>query len=194
MARISHNYENTLKIASGRNLLVLRCVVLYCLSVGALGQSSEIKPTQEFINRQVTEIVENALQRGTGSTPEGVRITPMRAEISMEEMNQIKAFGDRAIPPLSGYLNTSNYRAQHLVVRILAYIGGKGVIAPLSKAAEHSPSEVVRLSAVECLGQQPWEDVSAAVKRVASGDLNPLVREHAQRVIAAHESEPNKSN
>jgi hypothetical protein len=32
------------------------------------------------------------------------------------------------------------------------------------------------------------------VKRVASGDLNPLVREHAQRVIAAHESEPNKSN
>jgi hypothetical protein len=108
MARISHNYENTLKIASGRNLLVLRCVVLYCLSVGALGQSSEIKPTQEFINRQVTEIVENALQRGTGSTPEGVRITPMRAEISMEEMNQIKAFGDRAIPPLSGYCNTSN--------------------------------------------------------------------------------------
>jgi hypothetical protein len=194
MARISHNYENTLKIASGRNLLVLRCVVLYCLSVGALGQSSEIKPTQEFINRQVTEIVENALQRGTGSTPEGVRITPMRAEISMEEMNQIKAFGDRAIPPLSGYLNTSNYRAPHLVVRILAYIGGKGVIAPLSKAAEHSPSEVVRLSAVECLGQQPWEDVSAAVKRVASGDLNPLVREHAQRVIAAHESEPNKSD
>jgi hypothetical protein len=194
MARISHNYENTLKIAFRRNLLVLHCAVFYCLSVGASAQSPEIKPTQEFINKQVTEIIENALQRGTGSTPEGVRITPMRAEVSLEDMDRIKAFGDRAIPPLSGYFNTSNYRAQHLVVRILAYIGGKGVIAPLSKAAEHSPSEVVRLSAVECLGQQPWEDVSAAVKRVASGDLNPLVREHAQRVIAAHESEPNKSD
>ncbi|MCU1255416.1 MAG: hypothetical protein JWM83_1715 [Candidatus Angelobacter sp.] len=183
-----------MKIASGRNLLVLHCAVFYCLSVGASGQSPEIKPTQEFINSQVTEIVENALQRGTGSTPEGVRITPMRAEVSMEEMDQIKAFGDRAIPPLSRYFDTSNYRAQHLAVRILAYIGGKEVIAPLSKAAEHSPSEVVRLSAVECLGQQLWEDVAPIVKRVASDDSNPLVREHAQRVIAAHENGSKKSN
>lgn len=106
----------------------------------------------------------------------------------MEEMDQIKAFGDRAIAPLSRYFDTSNYRAQHLAVRILAYIGGKGVIAPLSKAAEHSPSEVVRLSAVECLGQQLWEDAAPVVKRVASNDSNPLVREHAQRVIAAHEN------
>lgn len=181
-----------MKVISGRNLLVLHCAVLYCLRAGASAQSPEIKPTQEFINSQVTEIVENALQRGTGSTPEGVRITPMRAEASIEEMDQIKAFGDRAIPPLSGYFDTSNYRAQHLAVRILAYIGGKGVIAPLSKAAEHSPSEVVRLSAVECLGQQPWEDAAPTVKRVASDDSNPLVREHAQRVIAAHENAPKR--
>src|SRR5438270_78465 len=92
------------KITSARNLLSLHCAVLVCLSVAAAGQSPEIKPTQEFINRHVTEIVENALQRGTGRTPQGVRITPMRAEVSIEEMDQIKAFGDRAIPPLSGYL------------------------------------------------------------------------------------------
>jgi hypothetical protein len=102
--------ELSMKVASGRNLLMLHCAVFYCFSVGASAQSPAIKPTQEFINRQVNEIVENALQRGTGSTPQGVRITPMRAEASMEEMDQIKAFGDRAIPPLSGYFNTSNYR------------------------------------------------------------------------------------
>jgi HEAT repeat protein len=179
----------SMKIASG-NLLVLHCVVFYCLSVGAAGQSPGTKPSQEIINRRVAEIMDNALQRGTGSTPQGVRISPMRAEASMEEMDQIKAFGAEAIPPLSRYFDTSNYRAQHLAVRILSYIGGKGVIAPLTKAAEHSPSEVVRLSAVECLGQQLWEDAAPVVKRVASNDSNPLVREHAQRVIAAHENAP----
>jgi hypothetical protein len=182
------------KIAFARNLLLLHCAVLFCLSVGAAGQSPEIKPSQDLINRRVADIVEKALQRGTGSTPQGVRITPMRAEISLEEMDQIKAYGDRAIPALTGYFDTSNYRAQHLAVRILAYIGGKRVIAPLSKAAEQSSSEVVRLSAVDCLGQQLWEDAAPTVKRVASEDSNPLVREHAQRVIAAHENGPKKSD
>jgi hypothetical protein len=180
------------KITSARNLLSVYCAVFFCLSVGAAGQSPGIKPSQEIINGRVAEIVENALQRGTGSTPQGVHVTPMRADISIEEMDQIKAYGDRAIPPLSAYLDTSNYRAQHLAVRILAYIGGKKVIAPLSKAAEQSSSEVVRLSAVDCLGQQLWEDAAPIVKRVASDDSNPLVREHAQRVIAAHEIGPKK--
>jgi hypothetical protein len=70
------------------------------------------------------------------------------------------------------------------------------VIAPLSKAAEHSPSEVVRLSAVECLGQQPWEDVSAAVKRVASSEIRLFgnMRNALSRLTRVSQTKATSSN
>jgi hypothetical protein len=168
-------------------------IAVFSMVAMAGAQISESQPSQDFINKRITEIVDSALQRGTGATPEGVRTTPMRAEASLKEMDEIKLYGTRAIAPLNAYLEGSNYRAQHLAVRLLSYIGGNEVTAPLSRAAEHSPSQIVRLTAVECLGQQNWEYVAATVKRIAASDSNQLVREHAQRVVLAHEREQHQS-
>jgi len=168
---------------------LLLSATLFWLTLAFAGQSPSARPTQAFINKRVAEIMDKALQTGTSTTPDGVRVTPMRADASMEDMDEVKSFGIRAVAPLSEYLDSSNYRAQHLAVRMLGYIGEKEVIAPLSKAAVHSRSEIVRLSAVDCLGQQSWSEVAAVVKRVAASDPNLLVREEAQRVIDAHEND-----
>jgi HEAT repeat protein len=111
----------------------------------------------------------------------------MRAVVSLQEMHEVETYGPRAVPVLASYFDSEDYRAQHLSVRLLSAIGGKAVIGPLTKAAERSPSDVVRLSAILCLGRENWDDVSAVIERAAASDESEIVRNTAQQVLTSHE-------
>lgn len=130
------------------------------------------------------------LKQGVFTTDSGVRATTMRADMSLEELNEIKQYGDRAISPLSEYLRSPDYRAQHLAVQTLGYIGGKSVVKPLSFAAQESPSGAVRLAAVANLAQHPWQDVAEVIQRVAANDSDPGVKKEAQAIIAKNQPAP----
>jgi hypothetical protein len=180
-----------MKIFSGKAFPTLQMIgiipaLFLLVDLAVVGQGVGAQPSQEVVNQRVSEIMQHALQRGVGATAEGIRITPMRADASLQEMDEVKSFGSRAIAPLSVYLDGPDYRAQHLAVRILGYIGGKSVIAPLTKAAEHSPSAMVRLAALECLGQQPWDDIEKTVRLIFSNDADPLLHKQAKQMIEAH--------
>jgi hypothetical protein len=160
------------------------------LHITLISAQSTQQPTQEYINSRVDQIMAHDLQQGVFTTSSGVRATLMRADMSMEELNEIKQFGDRAIAPVAEYLHSPDYRAQHLAVNVLGYLGGKNVVKPLSAAAEQSGSSAVRLAAVANLAQHPWPEVSDVIQRVAANDQDPSVKKEAQSAIAKHQSAP----
>jgi|SRR5579859_5547832 len=157
------------------------------LSASITHAQASAELSQEAINARVAEIINHGLQVGVITTPEGVRATPMKAHVSLQEQKEIKAFGERAIMPLSQYLELSDYRAQHLVVNMLGYIGGKKVVKPLTYAAERSDSPDVRSAAVNNLAQEPWADVADIIERIAVNDTDPFVKRDAQAIIAKHQ-------
>jgi HEAT repeat protein len=163
-----------------RMLSVLAFSLLCGMVVKAQGTT---QPSQEEINRRVHQIFDNDLKESVFTTNQGIRATRMRADASMEELNQIKKFGDKAVAPLTEYLSSPDYRAQHLAVNLLGAIGSKSVIKPLTYAAERSGSSAVRLAAVANLGQQSWNDVAAILKRVSTSDSDPFVRKKADEII-----------
>jgi HEAT repeat protein len=153
-------------------------------------QQSTQKPTQEYINKRIAQVITNPLQQGVFTTSSGVRATLMRADISLEESTEIKQFGERAIAPLTEYLHSPDYRAQHLAVRALGSIGGKNVVKPLSYAAQESESAFVRLAAVANLAQHPWVEIADTIQHVASTDLDSSVKKEVQAIIDKHQSAP----
>lgn len=160
------------------------------LLVTLISAQSREQPTQEYINNRVAQIMAHDLQQGVFTTSSGVRATLMRADMSIEELNEIKQFADRAIAPLAEYLHSPDYRAQHLAVNVLGYLGGKNVVKPLSAAAEQSGSSAVRLAAVGNLAQHPWPEIADVIQRVAANDQDPSVKKEAQSIIAKHQSAP----
>jgi HEAT repeat protein len=145
------------------------------------------QPSQELVDKRVSEIIDHALQEGVITTPEGVRATPMKAHISIEQSKEIRAFGDLAIHPLTKYLDSPSFRAQHLAVNLLGYIGGKRVIKSLSHAADRSSSPNIRAAAVKNLGEQAWSDVADVIHRVAINDPDPQVKKAASVMIEKHQ-------
>ena len=179
-----HNKSWVKPVASLLSALVI-CAVL-------VSAQSTLQPTQETVEKRVNEIMELALKKGVITLPDGVRATPMRANTSLEELQELRSFGERAISPLSKYLDSTDLRAQTLAVNLVGAIGGKSAIRPLSYAADRCTSAVARLAAVENLGQQPWADVVNVIERVSANDPDPLVKKAAQEMVAKHRAATNK--
>jgi hypothetical protein len=180
------------KLSGAKMTLFRQAAWLFVLVVLVIGMSEgqqAPEPTQEDINKRVADIMEHALQQGIGTTPEGYRYTRMRASTSMEEYKEIKKFGERAIAPLSNYLDSEDYRAQHLAVNLLGSIGGKAVIKPLAHAAEKCSYIVARSAALANLAHQNWDDVAEIIKWVSVNDPEPFVRKDATDLIAKHAPE-----
>ena len=185
--RTPNTFRNNLRWCGAA--LIIICGVLTSTTSNCQARG---EPTQDEVNRRVHQIVDNNLQAGTVTTSKGVRATPMRADMSLEDLREIGQFGDRAIAPLETYLHSDDYRAQRLVVNVLGAIGGAKVVNPLSYAAEHSPSAIVRYAAVANLGQQPWQMTAAVIKRVAVSDSDSDVRKKAGEIIAREQPSSRK--
>jgi hypothetical protein len=166
---------------------LLSAILISSVLICAQSTQSSTEPTQETIDRRVDEIVKVALKRGVIILPDGTRATPMGANTSLTEMQEIQKFGERAIAPLSKYLDSPSRRAQTLATNLLVAIDGKAVIKPLSYAAERCSSSVARTAALESLKRQDWRDVAEVVERVSINDPDPQVKKIAQEIVAKHQ-------
>ncbi len=157
-------------------------------AIGAVVARQAPEPTQDEINHRVADIMESTLQKGVGTTPEGVRYTIMNISPTLQEFREIKKFGERAIPSLGNYLDSADYRAQNVAVKLLGSIGGKAVIKLLTHGLVKCSSMAARAIAVANLAHQNWDDVAETIKWVAVNDPAPDVRKAAADLIAKHES------
>jgi hypothetical protein len=161
-------------------------MVLIAVMSGAAQQSAE--PDQHMIDMRVQQIVEYAIEQGSTVTPDGVKVRAMRVDVTLQEEREIKNYGERAIQPLTKFLDSPEYAGQLLAVRLLNVIGGKLTITPLSYAAEKCSAASARFSAILGLSHQPWDQVAELFKRVAANDTDPQVKRAAQLEIEKHKS------
>jgi hypothetical protein len=105
-------------------------------------------------------------------------------------VDEIRRYGDDAIPILAGYLSSGSGFEKYLAMRFLGLIGGRGAVEPLRKVALDDASPSFRLTALLWLSVAPWDLAYPTVKHVANNDPSLEVRERAKEILLQHV--PNK--
>ena len=105
---------------------------------------------------------------------------------SNQAIDEVKAYGDKAVPILAEYLRqTSGFEKYH-AMRLLGAIGGKSVVAPLREVALHDPSVGYRKYALAFLTQAPWELAAQILQEAASRDADIRVRQTAKELLEGY--------
>ena len=103
-----------------------------------------------------------------------------------EHVDEVRRYGEKAIPILAGYLNRPSGFEKHLAMRFLWSIGGKGIIDPLRKVALHDPSPSFRTTALLWLSGVPWDLAAPIIRQAAENDSSEEVRTQAKAILAQH--------
>jgi hypothetical protein len=105
-------------------------------------------------------------------------------------VDEIRRYGDDAIPILAEYLSSDSGFEKYLAMRFLGLIGSGGIVEPLRKVAMDDASSSFRLVALLWLGVAPWDLASPTIRHIADKDSSPEVREKAKEILLQHV--PNK--
>ena len=168
-----------------RALLVLT-LLTWALPVGiGSGQTGNMKPSRLTDKRErVATIIRETLKRGEGETiNEGVRIkTWTSMPLAEEDVEEIQAFGDEAVPILAGYLTSEDGREKQLAIR-LGLLGGRRIVEPLSMVVKNDKLPGMRAMALMWLAEAPWELASPIIREAAESDGDPGVRQVAHDLL-----------
>jgi hypothetical protein len=101
-------------------------------------------------------------------------------------VDEIRRYGDNAIPILAEYLHSVSGFDKYLSMRFLGLIGGRGVVEPLREVALYDPSSSFRLTALLWLAVADWDLAAPIIKQIANSDSSPEVREKAKEILLEH--------
>lgn len=105
---------------------------------------------------------------------------------STEHIDEIRRYGDDAIPILSDYLKRGTGFEKYLAMRFLDAIGGKNIIGPLRRVALYDPSPSFRTSALLWLSAARWDLAAPIIRHAADKDSSAEVRTQAKAILAQH--------
>ena len=166
------------------------CCAMCFVILDCEAQTVSAKP---FDNRAMREriatIFRETLKQGESAVEQnGRRHVTARTFVppSTEHVDEIRRYGDDAIPILAEYLNSDNGFEKYLAMRFLGSIGGSGVVEPLRKVALGKDSSSFRLVALLWLTETPWDVASPIIRQVAENDASVEVREKAKEILAQH--------
>jgi len=134
------------------------------------------------IRERISTIIRETIKQGEFTTVEGYRIWT-RVPSSREDVEEIKAYGDKAVPILEEYLWSDVGPEGDLALRFLGLLGGSRIVEPLKRVAEQSTSASRRQSALTWLTQVPWELAFPIIRNAAETDRDPKVRESARDLL-----------
>ena len=185
---------DSLKSASGR--LQFATVVILVCSVATIGTSRQAKlrpPSQRSSNGseeailrdQIRKLIRDTVQEGKGVTPEGIKYRT-RVPPSNEAVEEVRGFGDKAIPVLTEYLWSRDTDESAVAMRFLGALGGKRIVAPLRQVIRQHPSPAARISAMRWLREVPCELAAPVLREAAERDSDPSVRRKARDLLSAH--------
>jgi hypothetical protein len=102
-------------------------------------------------------------------------------------VDEVRSYGDKAVPILAEYLQQPNGFEKYYAMRFLGAIGRKSVVEPLRQVALHDSSAAYREYALAFLTQAPWELAAPILREAASRDTDLRVRQRAEELIAGYE-------
>lgn len=134
------------------------------------------------VRQRVADIINGAIKRSEFVLEDGTKIS-QRALPSDEEAQEVKQFGDKAVPILAEYLNSQNSAQKTLAMRLLGYIGSESIVKPLENVATKDPSPDVRILALTWLTQAPWEKAYPVIRKASEADRSKQVRRRASELL-----------
>jgi hypothetical protein len=140
------------------------------------------------IRERIATIIRETLKQGEGTTVEGYRFFAWVSP-STKNVEEIKSYGDKAIPILEEYLFSDVGREGDLVLRILGGMGGSLVVEPLKRVVEQSTSAWRREDALRSLTQAPWQLAFPIIRNASETDRDPEVRAEARDLLARYSPE-----
>src|SRR5262245_16735178 len=95
------------------------------------GKVENSQTTANVVER-VNTIIRETIQRSEFTTADGVR-TMTRMPPSSEAVEEIKSYGDQAVPALQDHFYSGNAFEYEIAMRLMGELGGKRIIEPLKQ-------------------------------------------------------------
>lgn len=138
--------------------------------------------TSECTDSKINNLVLDILKRGEGRTASGIRTTTWVPPSGQDDA-KIKNCGEKAIEPLSRFLDSDEPRAQLLAVRLLGVVGGPKIVQVLVRALEPNRWVVVRTQAMSSLMSGPKEAAIAVIRKDLTQDFDPQVQARGKLIL-----------
>ncbi|HLJ88107.1 MAG TPA: HEAT repeat domain-containing protein [Candidatus Angelobacter sp.] len=161
---------------------------LHCTAtVGAGSRCGSVDTASpQAIDIEVSRIFNSTLDRMESTAADGIKVSTWMGWSSSDE-EQIECLGQGALPSIEKQLGSQRAFGQLLAVKMLGWVGGKEIIAPLAKVLQESKSQSVRVSALESLFHAPGSDAVPVLKFVSKSDPDKRVRTKAEEILARYD-------
>lgn len=163
--------------------MLLWSATIICLNIAAgywhVVNSQTID--KSVVRERISRIMRDIRKKGEREI-DGVRIF-VRVSPSREDVEELKKYGDEAVPILTEYFDSEDPPERTLALRLLGSLGGSRIVQPLRKVILHHPSADFRQLALNWATQAPWDQMRPIVQMAAKSDPNPQVRKTAREVL-----------
>jgi hypothetical protein len=167
--------------------LVAALLLLVCLLAGVSGSAQKRRARQQgpvTARTRIATLIRERVNEGV-NTVGGVKVQT-RTPPSSRAVDEIKRYGDEAVPILREYLESKNVRVRAAALEFLGLLGGERIVPSLQQVLKADSSPMIRMSALRWTTQLRWELVAPLVREVASRDSDEQVRAEANNILASH--------
>jgi hypothetical protein len=168
--------------ANVSSALFLICLVAW----GANAQSDGTDNANvALIRERIQKIMRQTIKSGENVVMSDGRQVIARTFIPPSNLaiDEVKGYGDTAVPILAEYLSQPSGFEKYHAMRFLGAIGGRKVVEPLRQVALHDRSAGYREYALAFLTQTPWELAAPILREAASSDPELRVRNRASELL-----------
>ena len=164
---------------------VLR-IMLVCaaIAIAINGQERAEPLTESSVRERIGILMRDTIRDGE-HTVNGVKVR-LRVHPSNKALEEVRSYGDSAVPALADYLQSEDARERELAMRFLGCLGGSRIVEPLRGVVQNDASAGMRELALRWLTTAPWDMVSPIIEQAARSDDDPKVRETARGIVTSY--------
>ena len=136
---------------------------------------------------RIVEIMQRTLKAGEGRIVRNGQVynTYTRRGPSTADLEEIRGYGNEAVPILAEYLASKNAPEYELAMKFLGAIGGSSIVTPLKDVIFQDPSARKREYAIRAITQAPRDEALVVLHRAAVSDRDAQVRKVAKEMLKA---------
>ena len=166
------------------------CLGRFCAASGQtqgtiLSQTLRPPSDEGAIRERISTIIQETIKRGEGYTVDGIK-TWTRMPPTTKDLEEIKSYGQKAVPILEEYLFSDVSQEGDVALEIFGRLGGSQMVEPLKRVVEQSTSSWRREFALRWVTQAPWELALPIIRNAAETDRDPKVRALAQDLLVKY--------